>query len=233
MSAPSAPRLRQVLALFLARENQTVTRDAVISEMWGESPPRTAVATVQTYVYQLRRGALYAEELITRPGGYVLIVPEGALDLHHFEALAAEGETLLRRGRTREAAGRLGQALDLWKGEPLSDTPKGPTLSAYAAALQERRRQVLMQRINADMLCGDDYRVIGELRMLIQADPYNEWYHEQLIKALFRSGRRWDALQSYQELERLLSDELDLPPSDRLRRLYAEFLGGGHIRRVG
>ncbi|MFD0772470.1 BTAD domain-containing putative transcriptional regulator [Streptomonospora algeriensis] len=227
---PSAPRLRQMLGLLLVRENQVVTLESIISEMWCDNPPRTAVATVQTYIYQLRRGILGNEDsLVTRKGGYTLSVDPGALDVHLFERLADEGEELLQQGRAREASAAFARALELWEGDPLTDTPRGHILDGYIAVLQERRTQVLMQRIRAEMISGDEHRLIRELRRCVEFDPYNEWYHEQLIKALIRTGRRREAAQSYERLVRLLDDELSIPPSCSVRQLFAENLGGAAI----
>jgi hypothetical protein len=43
-------RLRSVLAYLLLHVGQPVSVAALIDEVWGESPPRTATNTLQTYV---------------------------------------------------------------------------------------------------------------------------------------------------------------------------------------
>src|SRR2546430_17691356 len=91
---PSSPKERCVLALSVLRANQLVHPDSVIEELWGQSPPKSAVTTLQTYIYHLRR--LFAEEglespgrelLVTRAPGYTLLVPDGALDVDVFTRL--------------------------------------------------------------------------------------------------------------------------------------------------
>ena len=52
---PTAPRVRAVLGLLLLRANRLVSRDAILGWLWGEAPPRSAITTTQTYIYQLRR----------------------------------------------------------------------------------------------------------------------------------------------------------------------------------
>ncbi|CAL9641636.1 hypothetical protein SUDANB96_06393 [Streptomyces sp. enrichment culture] len=61
---------------------------------------------------------------------------------------------------------------------------------------------------------------------MLLADPLNEWYHAQLIKALASSGRRNESLIAYQDLRRTLSAELGLEPSQMLRELHQEVLAG-------
>src|SRR5437899_13066252 len=53
--APLPRKVRSVLGLLLARANQVVDVDSLVAELWCASPPRTAVATAQTYIFHLRR----------------------------------------------------------------------------------------------------------------------------------------------------------------------------------
>src|ERR1700722_1599070 len=52
---PTAMKVRWTLALLVCRANQIVGVEALIDELWGSRPPRSAVTTAQTYIYQLRK----------------------------------------------------------------------------------------------------------------------------------------------------------------------------------
>lgn len=52
---PSAPKVRQVLALLALRANATVPLHQLVEELWEEHPPSSAATTLQTYIYQLRK----------------------------------------------------------------------------------------------------------------------------------------------------------------------------------
>src|SRR4051812_40590625 len=52
---PSAPKLRQVCALLALQVNSLVSVDQIIEELWQDRPPNSAMTTLQTYVYQLRK----------------------------------------------------------------------------------------------------------------------------------------------------------------------------------
>ena len=106
--APTAPRALQLLALLLLRARQVVPTDTIVTELWGDRPPKRARAAVQTHVYQLRRCiqqlGLVGEAddvLVTRAPGYVLEVDPARTDLHTFTTGCGPGRP---RGRTRERA---------------------------------------------------------------------------------------------------------------------------------
>ncbi|MFB9889613.1 AfsR/SARP family transcriptional regulator [Planobispora takensis] len=236
----SAPRQRQILGLLLLNANQIVDTGTLMSELWGENPPKSALTTIQTYIYQLRRffdherGLPSGDELIvTRPPGYLVRVPEEQVDVFAFRRLAGEGRACLAAGRPEEAARRLRLALDLWAGHPLTDVAPGQVLEAYLADLEEARLRALELRIEADLEIGRGRDLIGELRFLVATNPLNEWFHGRLMEALCQVGRRNEALGAYQELHAVLDRELGLEPSRELRQLrYRMLHAQGSRRRV-
>lgn len=228
---PSPPKVRQVLALVMLCANQVVSPDSLFDELWGQSPPKSAATTLQTYIYHLRR--LFAQErlglpgqelLVTRPPGYTLRVPKGALDADVFTRLVRDGQDHLKQGNTHLAAATLREALDVWTGPVLSNVSLGSKLKAHTVALQERRTEALRLRIQADMETGCHHELIGELKLLTTADPLDEWFASKLIICLGRAGRRSEALRVYQEMRETLRNELGLDPSPRLQQAQRDVL---------
>ena len=228
---PSASKVRQVLALSLFRVNQIVSLDAMIEELWGDRPPRTAATIVQTYIYQLRKifarhaGVTAANAAIhTAPPGYVLSVPAERVDCRQFETAVRRGQALLEQGQARQAETQLSQALGMWNGAVLVNTDHGSLLQGDVAHLEEKRMLAVELRLRANMLLGRHREILAELKSLVAAHPFNEWLHGQLMIALYRSGRRGEALAAYQTARKLLDDELGLDPSADLRRIHQELL---------
>lgn len=231
---PTAPKVCRVLALLLLRSNHVVSTDALIEELWGEDPPRSAVTTTQTYIYQLRK-ALDEDDsapsdddmLLTKPPGYLLRVQDGQIDTDTFQQLTGEGSTLLEEGQPDQAIRPLREGLELWRGPALADIACGRLLEASAVHLEELRLRATELRVQANMELGRHRALIPELRSLVATYPLNEWMHGQLIQALNGSGRRADALRAYQDLRNVLSDELGLDPAPELQRLQQEMLSAG------
>jgi len=226
---PTAPKLRQVLAFLLLRRNGLVQTGEFIDELWGEDPPRSAMSTLQTYVYKLRRQLFERpgdgdERLMTKPSGYILRIGSNDLDLGRFEARAEEGYLALESGEPQRAAMLLSSALSLWRGPALADVVTGDVLGAYATRLEESRMRALEQRIEADLRLNRHHWVIGELRMLTTTYPLHEGFHAKLMLAMYRSGRRYEALNVYRRLREVLIEELGLEPSPELTRIHQALL---------
>ena len=67
---------RLVLAVLLLHANEFVSRERLIDELWGESPPPTARKAVNVYVSQLRKALTRngRDPIATADGGYRLEV---------------------------------------------------------------------------------------------------------------------------------------------------------------
>lgn len=224
----------QVLALLLARNNETVGVDTLIEELWENRVPRSALTTLQTYVYHARKmfaRSLHvpcAEQLlITRPPGYLISVPDDALDATVFESYVKQGIACLAAGNTELAADRLTEALALWQGPPFAGMPIGNVLNAHVTYLHELRLSAITHHIEANKRLGRYPVLIPELRSLVAANPLNEGFHSQLIEVLHKCGRRAEALQAYQHLWRVLDAELGVQPAPEVQRLHHEVLTHG------
>lgn len=231
---PTAPKIRQLLAMLLLRPNRVVEVDTIAHELWADQPPRSARTTIQTYVYQLRRmfersglAANGDEMLLTRTPGYLLRVDPERIDVVIFRRLLQQGREHLRNEQYDQAAAVLRRALALWSGPPLADVDCGPYLSAQVLDLMEQRRNAHHLRIEADIAIGLHRELVGELRSLVATNPFDEGLHAQLIRVLERSGRRNDALVAYRNLRATLNRELGLEPCAELQRLHRELLSVG------
>jgi SARP family transcriptional regulator, regulator of embCAB operon len=233
---PLAPKLRQVLALLVLNANRVVHIDALIEELWGASPPRSAVTTAQTYIHQLRKitmpagSSLPGDLIATKTPGYLLCADHKQVDLFAFQRRVWQGRKCLDSRQEAEAARVFRQALEMWQGPALADVTPGRILESHVVALEEQRLRALELRIQADLGLGLHRELIGELRSLVSSHPLNEWFHGRLIAALSQAGRRNDALQAYQNLRATLSGELGLEPSPELQRLQREVLAAGYAR---
>jgi YVTN family beta-propeller protein len=213
---------RALLAALLLRANEAVPTGALIDALWGDRPPDTVAKVVQTYVSQLRKALGPALE--TRPGAYLLRVEPGALDLDVFERRAAEGRRALAEGNAERAAGKLDEALGLWRGPALAEFRNEPFALPEQRRLDEARLAAQEDRIEADLLRGLGRELVPELEGLVAEHPLRERMRSQLMRAHYRSGRQADALRVYREGRTTLIDELGLEPGPELQELERAIL---------
>jgi DNA-binding SARP family transcriptional activator len=216
-------RCRAVLAVLVISANRPVSVGRLIDEVWGEPAPPTAGNVVQGHVSDLRR-ALGRDTIETRGDAYVLRIERGARDVDRFEQLATRGAEALGDGRAPEASAAFAEALALWRGPALAEIAEGGLLVAEALRLDEMRLHVLERRIEADLVCGRDAELVGELRALVAEHPLREPLQAHLALALYRSGRHVEALDVLREGRRSLADELGLDPGPRLQELERAIL---------
>ncbi|MDQ1008573.1 DNA-binding SARP family transcriptional activator [Streptomyces sp. V4I23] len=232
--APNAGKPRQLLSLLAMNANQVLPVPTLMEEIWGTEMPRSALTTLQTYILQLRRlltAALGPEApagakdvLVTRHGGYLLRVPQGSVDVHEYERLVAAGRQAFDNGEDEAASAAYDEALSMWHGPALVDVRIGPILEIELARLEESRLGALERRIESDLRLGRHSQLLAELTTLIGRHPLHENLHAQCMTALYRSGRRWRALEVYQGLRGRLVEELGLEPSAHVRSLHQAIL---------
>lgn len=227
---PSAPKCKQLLALFLLNVNTLVTADACVEELWHEAPPKSALSTLQTYVLQIRRSlrsvpspsSARAEPLITRNRGYLFTADPEHVDHLRFEHITAEARQAVRKGDDELASRRFIEALDLWRGPVAADVRPGPLTAAHRVGLEEARLSALEQRIEADLRLGRHRLLLDELDDLVVQYPEHENICAQYMIALSRSGQVDRALEVYRELRDRLVGKLGLEPSQALHELSAQ-----------
>jgi DNA-binding SARP family transcriptional activator len=217
--AIAGQRQRALLGLLLVRAGEVVGTDRIITDLWGERAPKTATASLQNVVSQLRK-LLGPDILETKPPGYVLRIDPEGFDLARFEHLVAEA----RSAAPPERAKRLREALALWRGPPLADLAFETFAQAEIRRLEELRAEALEARIDADLELGAGAELVSELESLVVQFPLRERLRAQLMLALYRSGRQADAIQAYHAARRALVDELGIEPGPELKQVYTSIL---------
>jgi DNA-binding SARP family transcriptional activator/tetratricopeptide (TPR) repeat protein len=215
---------RRLLGLLLLENGRVVGIDRLVSLLWEGEAPSGARATVHTYVARLRgRLAPHGVRLVTRGEGYLVDVPDEAVDAHRFTAIVTEAE---QTANAVVRADRLGEALALWRGPLLADVASDSLRERVGTRLNELRLRAVERRAEADLVAGRHGQVVTDLAGTIEQNPTRERLVELLMTALYRGGRQADALAAYQNTRRVLAAELGIDTGPELRRLHEAILRG-------
>ncbi|HEX2419729.1 MAG TPA: BTAD domain-containing putative transcriptional regulator [Micromonosporaceae bacterium] len=222
-------RLARVLLGVLAlRPNITVPAGWLVDSLWQETVPRSAAANLRSYLTELRRLLTHADgdgpRIVSGRGRYALRISAESLDALRFEEYAREGRRRLSTGDLPAALNWLTRACGLWRG-PLLDGMTVPDAVADAARrLEERHLEVLEDRIDTQLGLGRHAELVAELAGLTAVHGMRERLWRQRMLALYRCGRRAEALSAYQEVTRLVRSELDTVPDAQTRCLHRQIL---------
>ncbi|WP_433164100.1 BTAD domain-containing putative transcriptional regulator [Kribbella sp. CA-247076] len=200
-------KVRTLLLDLLVHRGRPVSADRLIEDLWGDRPPRNATGTLQARISQLRTALDRAEPgsraLVAHgPAGYTLTAD--VVDSNIFEELVD--------------AGRLREALDLWRGPAYADIAD----HEFARAARDRLEEARLTATETLLEQAED--PIPELTELIRQHPLRERLRALHMRALYRAGRQDEALRSYADLREALAEELGADPGPELVELHAAIL---------
>ncbi len=210
---------RRLFVLLALHAPEPVSNEELLEALWGDKPPAGELQALQKQVSRLRQRLGERLPVRHRPAGYALEIESAAIDARRFEHLLERGRTALASEDPDRAAADLRAALTLWRGEALADHRLEEFAQREVARLEELRVEAIEERLAADLACGREAEVVGELGLLVTDHPLRERLRAQLMLALYRTGRQAEALETMRTGRRLLVDELGIEPGPELRRL--------------
>ena len=116
---------------------------------------------IRNYVKRLRQvlGPVAGRRIVTRDPGYALEAEPDEVDALRFTALCGKGGEAVRQDDDRAGGGPgawelLGEALGLWRGNPLVDVPSNVLITAEVPRLDALRMQAKEWRMDAGLAQG-------------------------------------------------------------------------------
>jgi len=217
-------RSRALLLALALRRGEVVARDRLVDLLWPDEAPTDGRNALQALVSRLRR-ALGAggAAIVTREPGYVLELPDAAVDAAVFEQRIVEARRAAASGQPDEP-GDLAGALARWRGEPFAEAGDDPDAAAAASRLAELRLEAVELWAEAVLARGGGAELVADLRAVVADHPDRERTHRALALALYRSGRQVEALDVLARLRARLRDEHGLDPDDATDELYSALL---------
>ena len=111
----------------------------------------------------------------------------------------------------------------MWRGPALADL-SSHLVSAEAAWLEEQRLTAAEQHAALSLELGRHHQIVPQLTALVQEQPLREEARATLMLALYRSGRRSEALTLFRQARQVFVEELGLEPGRALQTLHDAIL---------
>ncbi|HEY5010782.1 MAG TPA: BTAD domain-containing putative transcriptional regulator, partial [Acidimicrobiales bacterium] len=118
----------------------------------------------------------------------------------------------------------LERALSCWRGSAFEEFSDHEWARFEAMRLDELHIVAQEDLGEVRLVLGEHASIIGELNALVARHPLRERLWQQLVIALYRSGRTAEALRRAEEFRSLMLDQLGLDPSPVLRELEGRVL---------
>ena len=202
------------MSLLVLRAGTVVAAD-ILGERLELSP-----GALRTSVSRLRR-VIGETTLATAPPGYELRTDD--VDSKRFERLVTEARNEVDHALSRK---KLEAALDLWRGDAYVEFAHEEWAIAEVTRLSELRAGGKEKLVDLLIDAQDWTSAIAHLELLIAEHPYRDYPRGQMMRALALSGRRTDALRSFQDYRSFLIDELGTEPSAAVVALDREIAQG-------
>lgn len=215
---------RQILEILALAGGAPVSKERLADLLWEGHPPRSYVATLESYVCLLRRqmgspGRISVVRTIAK--GYALDTTRVRVDLARVRRML---ETAHSTTDSAVAVGLTEEAL-AWARHAL-------VASEHHAEWAARERDVFARELveacvrasGHAIALGQGSRAVTLARRGVELDRLAEQAWRQLMSALVLSDRRGEALQAFTDLRALLADELGVEPSRSSHELYLRIL---------
>ncbi len=228
---------RSLLATLLAAEGNPVPAEALVAELWADSPPPQWENALQAHISRLRRRIdAVADDrpvrLVVQHSGYCLPTDEQALDAKMFMR-ELHGARLRGSTDPAGAADLLRDALSMWHGKAFGLVFQGPLCRTVAQRYEAARLVALEMLFDLELRSGRHTEIIPMLSELVEPPSLNERFCEQLMIALYRSGQQAPALTAYRRMRERLDSELGVEPTVTLRNLFNAILNHDPALRMG
>jgi DNA-binding SARP family transcriptional activator len=224
----TSPRERVLFAGLAIRAGETTSHDQLCRALWGEDWSAKRDSAYRPTVSRLRK-TLGEDGLIVRESfGYRLAMNAEEVDVLAFEALTGASGTPKSPGgwqRTLELSTR---ALALWRGAPFADIPSDHLRHEHRHRLEARYSLARTKRAEAVIRVSaprDAAEVLHDLESLIRENPGDEHLRGLLMLALYRSGRKAEALTAFRDTWRYCDRKLGVRPGQDLQNLNKLMIG--------
>ena len=158
---------RTLFTALALRAPEPITVDELVEAVWAGRPPGDGVQALQKQMSRLRHRLGDAAPVHRGAAGYALVVEPDAIDARRFEDLLARA----RDEDPASASADLEAALRLWRGPALADHRFADFAQREIGRLEELRMEAIEERMDAQLACGRDADLIGELRTLVAENP--------------------------------------------------------------
>ena len=220
-----------LLVYLLLRRHRLHPREVLADVFWGENSPEKARGSLNTALWRLRNilepdGVPAGTYLISTPSGEVGFNQKSEywLDIALFEEKVNRILTVPVQTIDESGVQELKSILDLYTADLLEGFYEDWVLRE-----RERLRTLnikgLMYVLQYDKYNHQYQKALSHGQRILDFDPLREEIHREMMQLYMASGHRTQAIRQYSICQKILADELGIPPMPETQALYEQIIG--------
>jgi DNA-binding SARP family transcriptional activator len=218
-------RGRLLVAYLAASRLSAVDRTSLMEVLWHPAVPGPATPAALTVLLSKCRSVLAPIEIRGRGSLQIVLPPGGIVDAAAAAAALHDAEAAVSRQAWREAWTHSLSALFVTQRQFLADLDH-PWVEEQRRTVRRDHDRALVCYAEACLRLGGVELASAErsARRLVESDPLSETGYRLLMRALVQRGDRGAALVVYDNLRRVLRDDLGISPSPATQCLFEAIL---------
>ena len=220
-------RTQSVMQFLMASRERSVPRDELIAAVWPEADQDGGRHRLHQAVYELR-GTLRAidagRSFIVCDGGGYRVDPQVPvwLDVEEFDVLASAAALCLTRQQAGRAIELSQHALELYRGDFLSQVTEADWATTERNRLRARFVQLGVDLGQLLVSRGEHERALAAVDPVLRMEPWNEDATVVKMACHARTGARSLAAAAYRSCAEALSCEFGMAPAARTTRVHEQ-----------
>ena len=220
-----------LLVYLLLRRHRLHPREVLADVFWGENSPEKARGSLNTALWRLRNilepdGVPAGTYLISTPSGEVGFnqASQYWLNIALFEEMVNRILAVPVQTMDESSARELQSVLDLYTADLLEGFYED-------WVLRERERlrglyiKSLMYLLQYDKYNHQYQKALSHGQRILDFDPLREEIHREMMRLYIENGQRTQAIRQYSICQKILADELGIPPMPETQALYKQITG--------
>lgn len=212
-------KAEEIFAYLMFCKGEYVSKWKLCEMLWPDWEPEKAEHSLHNAVYLLKstlNRAGIENAIESKQGSY-----KGNIQSFHCDAFELEKFSRGNKKVNAENIGEFERMVSTFKGNLFEG--KDYLWSEEWNERLNRQYAVMISDISKYYMEAREYEKTEEnLKKLIKLDPLNEQAHELLLEVYYAMEDRIKLSTHYQQLKKILREELDLEPSARAKKLYRQ-----------
>jgi DNA-binding SARP family transcriptional activator/predicted ATPase len=210
-------RKSRALVYYLASQGRPQSREHLLAFFWPDTPRAAAQQTLRASLYGLRKAL-----------GAALVIEEDQIGLA--SDVDVDARRLEAALRTDSDPADLQAVIELYRGDFLAgfSLPDSASFEDWAAIERERYRRLAVRGLvtlsQAHQARQEFGLALETIDRALAFDRLQEDLQREGIRLAYLAGDRPEAIRRYDQLRRLLDEEMGVPPMVETRALYDAIL---------